>query len=68
MDDEEAQPLLDELFAHQIRPEFIFRHKWRQGDLVFWDNSSTIHFACGGIKPPGIRHLHRTSLAGGVPY
>lgn len=68
MDDAEAQPLLDELFRHQIRPAFIYRHKWRRGDLVFWDNSSTIHFACGGIKPPGIRHLHRTSLAGGVPY
>ncbi len=27
-----------------------------------------IDLACGGIKPPGIRHLHRTSLAGDVPY
>jgi len=68
MDDDEAQPLLDELFEHQIRPEFIYRHKWRRGDLVFWDNSSTIHLACGGIKSPGIRHLHRTSIAGGVPF
>lgn len=68
MDDAEGQPLLDELFDHQIRPEFIYRHKWCQGDLVFWDNSSTIHLACGGIKPPGVRHLHRTSIAGGAPY
>jgi taurine dioxygenase len=67
MDDFEAQPLLDELFAHQIRPEFIYRHKWRLGDLVFWDNRSTIHLACGGIKAPGVRHLHRTSIAGEVP-
>ncbi len=67
MDNALAQPLLDELFEHQIRPEFIYRHKWRQGDLVFWDNTSTIHLACGGIEPPGIRHLHRTSIAGGVP-
>lgn len=67
MDDVEAQPLLDELFAHQIRPEFIYRHKWRLGDLVFWDNRSTIHLACGGIKAPGVRHLHRTSIAGEVP-
>ncbi len=68
MDDAEAQPLLDELYAHQIRPEFIYRHKWRLGDVVFWDNRSTIHLSCGGIKPPGIRHLHRTSIAGDVPY
>ena len=68
MDDAEGQPLLDELFEHQIRPEFIYRHKWRLGDLVFWDNRSTIHLACGGIIPPGIRHLHRTSIAGDVPF
>lgn len=67
MDDDEAQPLLDELFAHQTRSDFIYRHKWRLGDLVFWDNRSTIHLACGGIVPPGIRHLHRTSIAGDVP-
>lgn len=67
MDDAEAQPLLDELFDHQKKPEFIYRHKWRLGDVVFWDNRSTIHLACGGIKPPGIRHLHRTSIAGDVP-
>jgi taurine dioxygenase len=68
MDDAEAQPLLDLLFAHQIKPEFIYRHKWRLGDLVFWDNRATIHLACGGIVPPGIRHLHRTSIAGDVPF
>ena len=68
MDDEEAQPLLDELFAHQRCPEFIYRHQWRQGDLVFWDNRCTIHIALGGIEPPGIRHLHRTSIAGDAPF
>jgi taurine dioxygenase len=68
MDEDEAQPLLDKLFAHQIRPEFIFQHQWRKGDLVFWDNRSTIHLACGGIVPPGIRHLHRTSIGGDIPF
>lgn len=68
MDDAEAQPLLDELFAHQIRPDFIYQHKWRVGDLVFWDNRCTAHLAVGGIVPPGIRHLHRTSIAGDIPY
>ncbi|MBT5458597.1 MAG: TauD/TfdA family dioxygenase [Rhodospirillaceae bacterium] len=68
MEDADAQPLLDELFAHQINPDFIYRHKWRVGDLVFWDNRCTTHLACGGIVPPGIRHLHRTSIAGDVPF
>ena len=31
MDDDEAQPLLDLLFAHQIRPEFVYLNKWRDG-------------------------------------
>lgn len=68
MDDAEAQPLLDELFAHQTNPAFIYQHKWRVGDLVFWDNRCTAHLAVGGIVPPGIRHLHRTSIAGDRPY
>jgi taurine dioxygenase len=68
MDDAEAQPLLDELFAHQINPDFIYQHKWRVGDLVFWDNRCTAHLAVGGIVPPGIRHLHRTSIAGDIPF
>ena len=68
MDDAEAQPLLDELFAHQINPDFIYQHKWRVGDLVFWDNRCTAHLAVGGIVAPGIRHLHRTSIAGEPPF
>ena len=38
MDDDEAQPLLDILFAHQIRPEFVYLNEWRDGDLLMWDN------------------------------
>ena len=68
MDDAEAQPLLDDLFAHQINPDFIYQHKWRVGDLVFWDNRCTAHLAVGGIVAPGIRHLHRTSIAGEIPF
>ena len=68
VDDAEGQPLLNELFDHQKKPDFMFRHKWKTGDLVFWDNSATIHLACGGLKPHDVRKLHRTSIAGDVPY
>lgn len=67
MDDEEAQPLLDELFEHQIRPEFRYRHKWRRGDLLVWDNPCLIHIGRGNIEPPGIRHMHRTMVLGDRP-
>ena len=67
MDDADAQPLLDELFEHQIRPEFRYRHRWRKGDLLMWDNSCLIHIGRGNIKPPGIRHMHRTMVLGARP-
>jgi alpha-ketoglutarate-dependent 2,4-dichlorophenoxyacetate dioxygenase len=40
---DEGRALLDELTAHATRPEFVFRHKWRLGDVVMWDNQQTMH-------------------------
>lgn len=62
MDDAEAQPLLDALFAHQLRPEFLYRHRWRPGDLAIWDNRCVNHRACGGYAYPDIRTMHRTTV------
>ena len=67
MDDAEAQPLLNELFAHQIRSDFRYRHKWRVGDFLMWDNSCLVHIGRGSIKPPGIRHMHRSMVLGDRP-
>lgn len=66
MENEAAQELLDELFEHQARREFVFHHTWSVGDLVLWDNRCTVHFACGGHTEA--RHMHRTSVAGDVPF
>lgn len=68
MDDEEAQPLLDTLFAHQIRPEFVYLNKWRDGDLLMWDNRCVIHYATGGYFYPDIRTMHRTTVLGDRPF
>jgi taurine dioxygenase len=68
MDDNEAQPLLDLLFDHLIREENVYRHKWRLGDFIFWDNRSVNHRACGGYEMNDIRLLHRTSTRGDQPY
>ncbi len=67
MDDAEAQPLLDTLFAHIADRRFVYHHKWRPGDLVMWDNRQTLHLACGGVKAPEIRRMHRTTVLGEVP-
>ncbi len=63
----ESEDLLQELFSIQQRPENIYTHKWCLGDVLLWDNRCTLHKGMGGIKPPGIRHLHRTLMAGSVP-
>ncbi|HEY1244792.1 MAG TPA: TauD/TfdA family dioxygenase, partial [Hyphomicrobiaceae bacterium] len=39
----ESDALLDALWAHIDRPEFAYAHKWRVGDLLVWDNRSTMH-------------------------
>lgn len=66
MDDAEAQPLLDRLFATvtaKARP-YHYRHKYRDGDVVMWDNRCVVHRATGGYGLPDIRRLHRTTVVG----
>ena len=64
MPESESQPLLEELFAHCIRPEFMYRHKWRVGDLLMWDNGSTQHCAVADYALPLRRRLQRTTVRG----
>lgn len=59
--DDEAQPLLKELFDHQGRDEFVYRHAWQPGMLVIWDNRCLVHAATGGYQ--GYRRLlHRITV------
>ena len=39
----EGRLLLRELIEHATRPEYVYRHGWRVGDLVIWDNRATMH-------------------------
>jgi alpha-ketoglutarate-dependent 2,4-dichlorophenoxyacetate dioxygenase len=41
----EGRLLLRDLIEHSTRPEFVYRHSWRVGDLVIWDNRATMHRA-----------------------
>jgi len=61
---EEARPILEFLFAHCARPEFAYRHRWRVGDLVAWDNRCTIHLALDDYDIGVARRLYRTTLLG----
>ena len=62
----ESQPLLDYLFAHQIRPELTCRFRWTTGALAFWDNRCAQHNPVNDYH--GFRRvMHRVTLAGDVP-
>jgi alpha-ketoglutarate-dependent 2,4-dichlorophenoxyacetate dioxygenase len=41
--EEEGGQLIDELLAHATRSQFVYRHRWRAGDVVMWDNRCTMH-------------------------
>ena len=62
MADAQAQPLLMELFRHQVRDDFVYRHRWQPGMLLLWDNRCVIHAATGGYDGHA-RLLHRITLA-----
>ena len=63
---EESQPLLNYLFAHQVRPEFTCRVRWQPGSLAFWDNRCAQHNPINDYH--GYRRvMHRVTLAGDQP-
>ena len=65
--DDEARDLLHELCTHCTRPEFVYRHRWRTGDLLMWDNIPTQHLAICDYALPQRRYMHRTTLRGTPP-
>jgi len=65
--EQESEPLLGYLFAHQVRPEFSCRLRWEPGSLAFWDNRCTQHNPVNDYH--GFRRvMHRVTLAGDKPY
>ena len=64
--DAESRGLLDIFFAHITRPEHLVRHRWREGDVVLWDNRSTAHYADYDYGDTQ-RIMHRITLRGDVP-
>ena len=64
---EESQPLLEYLYARATRHENIYRHKWRVGDVLMWDNRCAMHYAVRDYDDCLTRYLHRTTAAGDRP-
>ena len=62
----ESHDLLQRLMVHATQERFLYRHKWRMGDLLMWDNTGTMHRAQPFDEESG-RRLHRCTLNGEEP-
>ena len=67
MEEREGRALLEKLFAHSVRSEHVYRHRWQAGDLLVWDNRCTMHRATD-YDLRHIRAMHRTTIRGDAPY
>ena len=63
----ESHELLALLFAQVTKPEYVYRHKWRVGDLLMWDNCAVQHLASFDYAPLH-RHMERTTVEGSTPH
>lgn len=66
VEEAEGVELMRTVFAHCMQPRFQYRHRWRPGDLVIWDNAAVWHAA----TPPVYREertLFRTTVTGDEP-
>jgi taurine dioxygenase len=67
MAEAEALALLADLLEHATQARHQYRHQWRPGDLVMWDNRSLLHKANGDYDMSQLRYLYRIMLKGDVP-
>ena len=62
MTEAESRPLLDFLYDHATQPDLVYRHHWRPGDVVMWDNRCTMHYAVHDYGDSE-RNLSRVTVA-----
>jgi taurine dioxygenase len=65
----ESAALLSELLDHATQPRFLYRHRWRVGDLVIWDNRCLLHRAVLDDHSGKYRRvMYRSIVKGTVPF
>lgn len=67
MADAEALPLIEDLSDRITRDKYIYRHSWKVGDLLMWDNALVQHWAPRDYEWPDRRMMLRTTVNGSVP-
>lgn len=69
MPEAEGAALLEELLVHTTKPQFVYAHRWRRGDLVIWDNRCLLHRAVANYEMSRYRRiLHRSVVRGTKPF
>ncbi len=63
----DSQALLNDLLERSIKDEFIYRHPWRKGDMLLWDNRAAMHKAYFDYDPAEFRLLYRVLVRGELP-
>jgi taurine dioxygenase len=66
MTEAEGRPLLNFLYEHSTQPDNVYRHMWRVGDVLMWDNRCTMHYAVHDYGDQE-RVLNRVTLKGEAP-
>jgi taurine dioxygenase len=62
LSDTESDALSEELRAYMVQPDAQYRHKWRKGDIVIWDNRCSYHKAAADYPPEEDRIHWRVSI------
>lgn len=68
LEETEGKALIAALADHIIRPDFVYRHRWRAGDVVVWDNCTVQHQAIIDFDLPQRRRMWRTTVRGTAPF
>ena len=68
MSESDGLNLLHRLFEHATEPRHVYAHRWRPGDLVFWDNRGVLHTATEYDREHHRRIVWRTSVRGERPF
>ena len=66
--EDESKALLDFLYDHIVRPDFVYRHRWQVGDVVMFDNRCLLHYVVPDHPHDMHRRMHRTTAAGDRPF
>jgi taurine dioxygenase len=68
MEPDESGMILDYLFRHQERADFLHAHRWAVGDVLMWDNIGTVHNAVADYLPSEPRYMRRAQVMATLDY